>query len=294
MIKEIKKSCINMPEELKKFLKMYLSYYGIALFVYVILQFLLTLTDRSANWVFDEAKLMTFMSVLTYFITPIIAVMGFINWKKKAVYLDVMNKLATVKINSKNIKEKFENLINEYTDENLHDAMFNSELSKNIKEIYRKKQEYPDDPYIQSRIIIGEQIIKDKEQRIAILKNKFKTIVEEFNEFNIIHESLNLMCDKKEKINEQIFRSLEQIKINLINNYRDKLNILLYDSFQQDFDVQDKAKDFERYYQTNIFSRNSHDHIKILCDFDEILIKLENDFLVFKDIYTNSPSPAPL
>lgn len=82
-----------MNKEINKFICKYLSVYGIALVIYWLIELIIACTESGVSCHFDESKLMAFLSVTAYIITPIVASIGFFSWKDQENYKQAINLL---------------------------------------------------------------------------------------------------------------------------------------------------------------------------------------------------------
>ncbi|MFV5492282.1 hypothetical protein [Acinetobacter sp. ASP199] len=73
-----------MDIELKTILKIYLSIYILILIPYSLAEYLLFCTERAIVCQFDESKLIAFITLCTYIISPIVALYIFNGWKKQS------------------------------------------------------------------------------------------------------------------------------------------------------------------------------------------------------------------
>ncbi|MGE4314847.1 hypothetical protein [Acinetobacter sp.] len=73
-----------MDIELKKIIKIYFSIYLLILIPYSLAEYLLFCTDRAIICYFDESKLIAFITLCTYIISPIVALYIFNGWKKQS------------------------------------------------------------------------------------------------------------------------------------------------------------------------------------------------------------------
>lgn len=178
-----------MNKEINKFVYKYLGVYGIALIIYWLIELIMECTESGVSCHFDESKLMAFLSVTAYIITPIVAAIGFFSWKDQEDYKQAIN------------------LLNENLDKN-------KELQDLWLEMRKKNTKLFKLLYLQpiEKIKVEENWYNTKKKELDALFNKF-------SEIDLITDKLYILCsvenNKYELATDQVEQELFGLKSDL-------------------------------------------------------------------------------
>ncbi|MFX5722643.1 hypothetical protein ABTE70_20430 [Acinetobacter baumannii] len=219
------------------------------------------------------------------FFASITALFLYNNWKKQAVYNDVLNGVAKARVEIRNLKPKFEELIKKYTDENYFKERTESPLALRINQIHKEMAQYPDDPLASSFSRIELPIIEDKNLKISFLENKINELKVTIKYIEEKYEELNLKCEMKTEIKYCILKEFENIFYKLRLDYEYKIEHSLYDSYRRSTNRlrYGKFSDSNFYVHNNIFVFSSKNNQGIKNSFYIALDNLISEFDKFPD-----------